>query len=163
MRPESVNHPDMDEIDRMICGILQNNARASSAEVAAEVGLSVSSANERVRRLASQGVVTGWHARLDPDAVGAALCAWVFVDMGFEGEAAACAALAALPEVMELHHVSGPHSYLMKLRLRDARALQAFLQDHVKPLPAVLRTETLISLDAVKETAAVRVDDGAGR
>ena len=51
----------------------------------------------------------------------------------------------------------------MKLRLRDARALQAFLQDHVKPLPAVLRTETLISLDAVKETAAVRVDDGAGR
>ncbi|WP_116131126.1 Lrp/AsnC family transcriptional regulator [Tropicimonas sp. IMCC34043] len=153
----------MDEIDRMICGILQDNARASSAEIAAAVGLSVSSANERVRRLAAQGTVSGWHARLDPEAVDAALCAFVFIDMAFEGEAEACAVLAARPEVMELHHVSGSHSYLMKVRLRDARALQGFLQAHVKPLPAVHRTETLISLDAVKESAAVRIGDGIAR
>ncbi|NDR56543.1 Lrp/AsnC family transcriptional regulator [Aliiruegeria sabulilitoris] len=147
----------MDDIDRKICGLLQGNARASSAELAEAVGLSVSSAHERVRRLVSQGVVIGWQARLEPDAVGAGLCALVFIDMDYEGEPEACAALVARPEVMELHHVSGAHSYLMKIRVRDSRSLQAFLQEVLKPLPAVRRTETLLSLEALKETTAMPI------
>ena len=152
-----VNYPDVDDIDRKICGLLQVNARTSSAELAEAVGLSVSSANERVRRLVAQGVVTGWQARLDPEIVGAGLCALIFIDMDYDGEREACAALVARPEVMDLHHVSGAHSYLMKIRVRNSRALQAFLQDVLKPLPAVQRTETLLSLDALKETLAVPI------
>ena len=94
---------------------------------------------------------------LDPTALGAGLCAFVLVDMAFDGETEATAALAAHPEVQELHHVSGPHSYLMKLRLADMPALQAFLADVVKPLAAVTRTETILALDTVKETAAIAV------
>ncbi|MDV7141948.1 Lrp/AsnC family transcriptional regulator [Tropicimonas sp. TH_r6] len=148
----------MDRIDRKICSLLQVNGRASSAELAEEVGLSVSSANERVRRLVAQGIVTGWQARLDPEAVGAALCALVLIDMEYSGEAEACAALIARPEVMELHHVSGPHSYLMKIRVKDSRNLQAFLQEVLKPLPAIRRTETLVSLEALKESGAIPID-----
>lgn len=148
----------MDGIDRKICGLLQANARASSAEIAEAVGLSVSSANERVRRLAAQGIVTGWHARLDPEAVGAAFCALVFIDMEFDGEAEAAAALVARPEVMELHHVSGAHSYFAKIRVKDSRALQQFLQEVLKPLRAVTRTETLVSLEALKESSAIPVE-----
>ena len=151
----------MDDLDRKICGLLQENGRASSTEIAEAVGLSISSANERVRRLAASGIVAGWQARLDPEAVGAALCAFIFVDMNYDGEEAACAALRACPEVMELHHISGAHSYLMKIRVKDSRALQAFLQEVLKPLPAVRRTETMLSLDALKETTAVRIDGPA--
>lgn len=147
----------MNAIDRKICEILQSQGRASSAEVAEAVGLSVSSANERVRRLVAQGVVASWQAVLDRDAAGAALCAFVLIDMGYEGEAMACAVLLARPEVMELHHISGAHSYLMKVRLADTAALQGFLQTVVKPLPAVERTETLMSLATLKETMAVPV------
>ncbi|SFC05831.1 Lrp/AsnC family transcriptional regulator [Tropicimonas isoalkanivorans] len=152
----------MDDIDRKICGLLQVSGRASSAEVADAVGLSVSSANERVRRLVAQGVITGWQAVLDREAVGAVLCAMVLLDMDYEGEAEACAALVAHPAVMELHHVSGAHSYLMKVRLPDTAALQRFLQDVVKPLPAIRRTETMISLEALKETTAVPVAGAGG-
>ncbi len=145
-------------MDRKICSLLQANGRAASAELAEAIGLSVSSANERVRRLTAQGIVTGWHASLSPEAVGAALCALVLIDMDYAGEAAACAALVARPEVMELHHVSGPHSYLMKIRVKDSRALQAFLQEVLKPLPGIRRTETLLSLEALKESGAMRID-----
>ncbi len=149
----------MDRIDRKICEILQHTGRASSAEIAAEVGVSVSTANERVRRMASGGEIQGWHARLDPDIAGAGLCCFVLVDMAYDGESDACAALIAHDEVMELHHISGAHSYMMKLRVRDTRALQDFLASHVKPLTAVVRTETMISLEALKESPVMRISE----
>lgn len=107
--------------------------------------------------MASSGEIRGWHAHLDPGAAGAELCCFVLVDMSYEGEAEACAALMAHDEVMELHHISGAHSYMMKLRTRDTAALQAFLAAHVKPLPAVVRTETLISLEALKESSVMPI------
>ncbi|WP_127112649.1 Lrp/AsnC family transcriptional regulator [Shimia sediminis] len=148
----------MDIFDRKIANRLQRFGRLSSADLAQEVGVSVSTANERVRRMASGGEIRGWHAHLNPDAVGAGLCCFVLVDMTYDGEADACAALVTHDEVMELHHVAGAHSYMMKLRTRDTASLQAFLAEHVKPLPAVLRTETLISLDALKESPVMPVD-----
>ncbi|MDX1780696.1 MAG: Lrp/AsnC family transcriptional regulator [Thalassovita sp.] len=145
----------LDETDHKICKLLQKNARASSTEIAQAVSLSVSAANERIRRLASSGMIRGWHAVLSPDVFGAGFCAFVLIDVDFEGEAEAIATLSARDEVQELHHISGPHSYLMKLRLADTKALQAFLTNVVKPLPAVSRTETLIALDTAKETPAI--------
>lgn len=147
----------MDQIDRKICGILQDSGRTSSAELAEATGLSLSAANDRVRRLAANGTIAGWQARLDPDAFGLGLCAFVLIDMNYDGEASAVAALTAQPEVQELHHISGPHSYLMKLRVADTKALQAFLAQAVKPLPGIMRTETIITLDSAKETAAIAI------
>lgn len=153
--------PIMDDIDRKICNILQEAGRTSSAELAEAVGLSLSAANDRVRRLVAQGAIAGWQARLDPQSFGLGLCAFMLLDLSFDGEAEAVAELVRHPEVQELHHISGPHSYLMKLRVADTRALQAFLTRVVKPLPAVLRTESIITLDTAKETAAIAV--GADR
>lgn len=147
----------MDDIDRKICELLQADGRASSATLGAAVGISVSTAHERVRRMAANKEIRGWHARLNTAVVGADLCCFVLIDMSYEGEVQACAALIAHDEVMELHHISGAHSYMMKLRVRDTSALQAFLGDHVKPLAAIQRTETIISLEALKESAGVRI------
>lgn len=151
----------MDDIDRKICGILQTNGKTSSAELAEAVGVSLSTANERVRRLANRGVIRGWRAVLDPGRVGAGLCAFVFLDVAYAGEQAAIAALAERPEVQELHHVSGPRSYLMKIRVQDTEALEFFLQEVVKPLPAVQRTETVLAISTRKETSAVHLSGEA--
>lgn len=148
---------DMDEIDRKICAIVQDDAKRSTAAIAEAVDLPLSTAADRLKRLAAARTIRGWHAALDPAALDAGLCAFVFVDMDYAGEAEAVAALAARPQVQELHHISGAHSYLMKLRLADMPALQAFLAEQVKPLAAVTRTETILALDTVKETAAVAV------
>ena len=108
--------------------------------------------------MAASGEIRGWHAHLEPESVGASLCCFVLIDMSYQGEEAACRALLARDEVMELHHVSGGHSYLMKVRTRDTGTLQEFLAAHVKPLAAVQRTESLISLAALKESPVMRIE-----
>ena len=64
-----------------------------------------------------------------------------------------------MPEVQECHHVTGQHSYLLKLRVADTRALQTFLQDKLKPLSGITGSETLVVLDTVKETTVVVLDE----
>ncbi len=147
----------MDNIDAEICRMIQDSGRISNAEIGQALNISVSTASERVRRLTANGTITRWSAVLDPNVLGAAFCGFVFVDTSYDGEAEAVAALTARPEVQELHHISGAHSYLMKLRVADTAAMQAFLQDHVKPLAGVLRTETLIALETCKETSSVAI------
>lgn len=146
----------MDEIDRKIARLLQSDGRASSAEIASAVGVSVSTASERVRRLVSTGAIKEWRGIVDPEKVGAALCVFVFLDLKYDGESEACDALRKHDEVQELHHISGQHSYLMKLRVRNTSALQQFLQEQIKPLKAILKTETFLSLESLKETTVVK-------
>lgn len=150
----------MDHFDRKICALLQTDARRSSTDVADQVGLSISATNDRIRRLQREGIITHWQARLDPQAFQASLCAFVLLDLSYAGEAEAIATLTAHDAVQEIHHISGPHSYLMKLRLADTAALQHFLSEVVKPLPAVTRTESIIAMDTAKETLALAIPTG---
>lgn len=147
----------MDAIDRKICEIVQSDGRASSAAIAEAAGVPTSTANDRLRKLAANGAIKGWHAALDPARVGAGLAGFVLIDMCYEGEAEAVEALCARPEVMELHHISGAHSYLLKLRVQHIDAVQDFLAEVVKPLAAVQHTETILAMKTHKETAAVCV------
>lgn len=149
----------MDIIDRKIARIIQKNGRASSAEIAQAVGVSVSTANERVRRLTSSGIVKDWRAIINPSSVGAKLCAMILVDMTYENEEEDTATLATFPEIQEIHHISGARSYLIKIRVSDTDALQMFLKEKVKPLKSVVRTESFIVLDTVKETTEVIISE----
>jgi Lrp/AsnC family transcriptional regulator, leucine-responsive regulatory protein len=150
----------MDSIDRKLCALTQADAKRSTAQLAEAVGLPLSTAADRLKRLQATGAIAGWHAALSPEALGVPLCAFVLIDMGHAGETEACATLAGRTEVLELHHISGAPSYLMKLRLADMAEMQRFLAEVVKPLAAVLRTETIFALDTVKETAALPVAGG---
>ncbi len=144
----------MDELDRKIACLLQTDNRLSNAEIGSAVGLSVSAANERVRRLNSSGVIRGNYAVLDPDHVDLPLCAFVFIDLApHPDEAGFRAAIAARPEIQEVHQVAGAHCYLIKIRVSDTRALQRLLTDHIKSQSDVLRTETVMVLEAIKESS----------
>ncbi|MDX1400386.1 MAG: Lrp/AsnC family transcriptional regulator [Kiloniellales bacterium] len=145
----------MDDIDRKIAELIQGDGQLSSAEVGKAVGVSTSTANERIRKLTATGVVKAWRAILDPNRVGARLCALIFVDIDYGGEEAFRRAVAQMPEVQEAHHVTGAHSYLLKVRVADTEALQAFLENKIKPLGGITRTESLVVLRTLKETSQV--------
>jgi Lrp/AsnC family leucine-responsive transcriptional regulator len=147
----------LDELDSRIANIIQKNSRVSSAEIGKAVGVSASTANERVRRLNSSGVIDGWRCVLNPQKIGANLCALLLVDMDYQGEAEAVNTLAKYSEVQELHHISGAHSYLLKIRVADTDGLHSFLQNKVKPLIAVTKTESMIVLDTLKETTEILI------
>jgi Lrp/AsnC family leucine-responsive transcriptional regulator len=147
----------MDRIDQKIAGLIQANSQRSNAEIARHVGVSVSTANERLRKLTASGAISAWRGVLDSQRFGAGLCAFVFVDTEYEGEDALRSALTGCPEVQELHHVSGSHSYLVKIRVADTAAMQAFLQHRLKRQPGVRKTESIIVLETVKETTEIAI------
>ena len=148
----------IDDIDRQILTILQDAARTSNAEIARVIGMAPSGVLERIRKLEERGIIQGYTARVNPEAVGLKLLAFVQVrsDSGaWAGEVAS--KIAAMPEVQELHHVAGDDCFLVKVRVRDPAALGALLRDRVNTVAAVRSTRTTIVLETTKETSAVTI------
>ncbi len=153
----------MDEIDRKIIARIQEDGRASYGDIGAAVGLSVSAVNERLKKLQASGAIAGWGARVSAKALGLDVLAFVEVLLERpEHDAPFRAAMLASPAVQECHHVTGAWSYLLKLRVADTGALERFLSDHLKTLPGVARSHTVIALSSVKETAALPVAAATG-
>ncbi|MES2257202.1 MAG: Lrp/AsnC family transcriptional regulator [Pseudomonadota bacterium] len=144
----------MDICDLQILHLIQTDNRRSAADLGHEIGLSVSAVSDRLRRLNASGTIRGNRAVVDPARVGMTVCAFIFVDLEPRAdEALFAAALRGFPEVQEAHHITGPHSWLLKVRVRDTAGLQRLLTEQVKMVPGVLRTETVIALDTAKETS----------
>jgi Lrp/AsnC family leucine-responsive transcriptional regulator len=139
--------------------LLQDDDRASLGELGQQVGLAPSSVKERIKRLVGQGVISGFHAKLAPEAVGLDLLALVFVSwVDPSSEQPFLARVVASSAVLECHHVTGAWNYMLKVRLRNTGELERFLADVIKTLPGVQRTETLIVLSSAKDTHMLRVD-----
>jgi len=148
----------MDGIDRNILVALQHDGAAGLAELAKVAGLSVSATAERVKRLEERGTIRGWRADLDPASVGCPLLAWVFVALRpGASDAQFRQALLPLDQVLECHAVSGAWSYMVKLRVADLPALEAFVATEIRRQAGVERTETLLALATAKETAVLPV------
>ncbi len=147
-----------DEIDEKILTILQQDARASNAEIARQLGMAPSAIFERIRKLEARGVIEGYETRLNPHALSAGLLAFVFVrDEGAYGTLETGAALAAIPEVQEVHNVAGEDCYLVKVRVADTDALSRLLRERFGAIPSIRSTRTTIVLDTLKETAQVNL------
>lgn len=146
----------LDEIDHKLLGLLQEDDRVPVAELGKTLGVAPSTLNDRIRRLIKMGVISGFHAHVDPEKVGLDLLAYVFVGWSDPAtEKRFLTAIAKSPEVLEAHHVTGSWNYLMKVRLRTTRDLEGFFAQVVKEVPGVQRTETLIVLSSPKETTRI--------
>lgn len=144
---------ELDDTDRKLLGLLQDDGLKSMAELSKAIGIAPSTLNDRVKRLGRMGVITGTHAHIDPAALGLNLLAFVFVGWS-DGivEADFLKRIAAAPQVLECHHVTGGWNYLLKVRVEDTRALEAFLGNVLKQIKGLQRTETLIALSSPKQT-----------
>ena len=148
----------MDEIDRNIVVALQQDGSSGLAELAKVAGLSVSATAERVKRLEERGVIRAWRADLDPAAVGCPLLAHVLAAVAPGADDAAFRqAMRREEAVLECHAVTGAWAYLLKLRVADLPALDAFLNEGLRTLPGVQRVETIVALATVKESAILPV------
>ena len=119
----------LDDIDRILMRQLVADGRATLAELAASAGLSVSAVQSRVRRLEARGVVSGYYARINPEAVGQLLSAFVAItplDPSQPDDAPA--RLAHIEEIEACHSVAGEESYVLLVRVGSARVLEELLQ-----------------------------------
>jgi len=145
-----------DDIDRAILRQLQANARISNADVAREIGMAPSAVLERIRKLEARGVIQGYETRLDAEALGCGLLAYIFVRADERpGEARTGELLARVPGVLEVHHIAGEDCYLVKVRAHDTRALGRLLNEEIGALEAVRSTRTTIVLETLFETLSL--------
>ncbi|HKV75683.1 MAG TPA: Lrp/AsnC family transcriptional regulator [Gemmatimonadales bacterium] len=149
-------------MDARIIEILQTNGRISNAEVARQVDMAPSAVLERIRKLESRGVIQGYEVRLAPETLGLGLLAFVFVRADERvGDESAGQRLAAIPEVLEVHHVAGEDCYLVKLRAEGTEALGRILRDSFGAIPQVRTTRTTIVLSSVKESTTLPLPEVA--
>ncbi|MDT8903270.1 Lrp/AsnC family transcriptional regulator [Anaeroselena agilis] len=143
----------LDDNDCKIVDALMANARATWAELGALLGLSAPAAADRVRRLEQRGVIKGYAALLDPDAIGCGFAAFIAVTLEKpEHRAPFLAKVAALPEILECHHAAGDDDYFLKVRCTGPRHLEKLISEELKALPGIVRTRTTVILSTVKET-----------
>jgi Lrp/AsnC family leucine-responsive transcriptional regulator len=152
---------ELDRIDRKILEILQRQGRIPMTELAQQIGLSTSPCTERVRRMEREGVITGYHARIDPQVIGKTLL--VFVEITLSAKSADVfdkvrAELLHVPEVMECHLVSGGFDYLVKARLRAMSDYRRLLGDLLKKLPVPAESNSYVVMEEVKESLYLPLD-----
>ena len=154
---------NLDETDLRILALLQENARVAQTEVARVVGLAPSAVLERIRKLEARGAIRGYVALIDPHVVDQRMLAFVAVRTSTTGDEERILAetLAAIPEVLEVHHVAGDDCLLLKMRARDAEHVGELLRHQVSAVPGVRSTRTTIVLGSVKESPrlAIPIDD----
>lgn len=145
----------LDRIDRMILDILQNEGRIAISELASRVSLSTTPCSERVKRLERDGIIMGYHARLNPKHLDRNLL--VFLEISLSAKSGdvfeqVAKDLMEIPEVQECHLISGDFDYLVKPRLKEMSAYRRLLGDLLKKLPSSASSHSYIVMEEIKES-----------
>lgn len=151
--------PDLDSVDLHILTELQQDGRMTNVELARRVNLSAPPCLRRVRRLEDAGIIRGYHADVDPVALGWEITFFALVGLESQKQAVleAFEALAtAWSEVRECHMIRGGGDFLLRLVARDT-AHENELTSRLTNAPSVLRVQTLQTIRTAKDAAGVPI------
>lgn len=138
----------IDQIDQKILSFLIKNARMSYLEIARECGISGAAIHQRIKKLETNGVITGARLLVKPQALGFGVCAFVGVSLSEANRYNdAIDHLKSIPEVVECHFITGKHTLMLKLYCTDHDHLMHILIHTIQNIPSVVQTETFVSLD----------------
>jgi Lrp/AsnC family transcriptional regulator, leucine-responsive regulatory protein len=126
------NQRPLDDVNRRILTELQADGRIAVAELARRLHLSPPTVSERLARLESAGVIRGYHADVDPVAVGYALSAVIRVRPAPRQLHKVAELVRGMPEVVECHRITGEDCYLIKAHVRDVGHLEELI-DQLAP------------------------------
>lgn len=140
----------MDTTDRILLRQLLANARSTGTALAAATGTSESTVSARVRALQSRGIVRGYHAELDLDALGVTVQAFIavrFITITREDIEQFRAEAPEWHGVIGVYNVSGANDFLLHVAARDSGELRDFVIEHLAEHPAIAHTETTLIFD----------------
>ena len=151
----------LDRIDRRILRDLQDDGRMTNVELARRAGISAPPCLRRVRALEEEGFIRGYHADLNPEALGYTVTIFASVGLASQAEADLVAfetMVAGWPEVRECHMLSGETDFLLKIVARDWDSFQKFLTSRLTPAPNVSHVKTALAFRTRKSLPGVPVD-----
>lgn len=152
----------LDRIDKQILQLLCQDGRMSHAAIAKEVGLSGPAVHDRVRKLERKGIIKGYTAVIDPDAVGKVHVAFALVTtqdgVEFAQDDEVVQQIIAEPDVLEFHRVAGQDCYLIKIRTETNKELEALLR-RIRCIPGIARSRTTVVLSTEHEQPTITIHE----
>jgi DNA-binding Lrp family transcriptional regulator len=144
----------IDNINHQILQELSKNAKITNIELAEYVNLSPSACLRRVQELEKAGVITGYAARLNRSKLNRGFLAYVMVGLSKHTKQAQQnfeIAIAASPQVLECHNITGTFEYLLRVESADLSSYKAFHADRLGTIPEVAHLQTLVVMDSPKD------------
>ena len=144
----------LDGVDRKILGAMQEDASRSLDEIAEKAGVSRTAVWHRIRKLRAAGIIRRHTAVLDPDKLGLEACFFVLIrtsehQKGWQDRF--LETLKGRPEVMEAHRLAGDVDYILKVRVRNAKAYDDFYQALISQV-RIFNITALLSIEEIKST-----------
>lgn len=150
----------MDRIDIALLEAIQTDSRRSMAELGEQVGLSASACHRRVRALEDSGQIAGYAARLDPDAIGLTLQAFVEISLTSQSRESMDRfeqAIDSFPQILECHLMAGQADYLLRVAAPDLKGFDAIHRDCLARLPGVSDIRTSFVIRRIRDWRGFRV------
>lgn len=156
----------LSEMDKKILMLLQENGRLSNVHLSRQINLSPPATHSRVKRLEDQGFIKRYAAILDHSKVGYDIECFINVRMtayASENTEDFRTVVMTMPEVLSCHQVTGEYDYLLKVAVKDQRALEKFIVDRLTPAPSVGRLYTSLVLAEIKDTTSYALIDSSAK
>ncbi len=156
-----VNKIKLDTVDRQILHNLQDYGRMTNVDLAKRAGISAPPCLRRVRVLEDAGIIRGYHADIDPDALGYSVLVFAFVGLTSQAEADLQnfeRLVSSWPEVRECHMLMGETDFLLKIVAHDWDSFQKFLTSYLTPAKNVSHVKTALAIRSAKQLAGVPVE-----
>lgn len=156
----------LDEIDRKILTELQSNGRMTNVDLSRRVGISAPPCLRRVRALEQAGYILGYHAALDPQALGFQVTVFAMVGLHSQAEADLVAFQGMVnewPMVRECHMLNGEIDFILKVVAPDLATFQTFLTENLTSAPNVASVKTSLTIRTSKDEPGIPVDFLTGR
>lgn len=151
----------LDDVDRRILKDLQSDGRMTNVELAKRIGISAPPCLRRVRALEDNNVIRGYHADINPDALGYSVMVFAFVGLNSQAEVDLQefeALVNAWPEVRECHMLVGETDFMLKIVAHDWDHFQQFLTSKLTPAPNVSHVKTALAIRSNKDEPGVPID-----
>ncbi|MGB0933447.1 MAG: Lrp/AsnC family transcriptional regulator [Lishizhenia sp.] len=150
----------MDSTDKRIVTILQENAKLTIKEIAVQLNLTPTPVFERIKKLEKEGIISGYHAKINLSKVGNFLITYCAVTLDKhqkESISNFVDNITAFEEVIECSHIAGQFDYLLKICVKDMEAYQIFMTEKLSTLTSIGKLQTSFVLSEVKENKGVHI------
>ena len=151
----------LDSVDRQILHDLQDNGRITNVDLAKSAGISAPPCLRRVRVLENAGIIKGYQADIDADALGFSVQVFAFVGLTSQAEADLQnfeTLVSTWPQVRECHMLMGETDFLLKIVAHDWDDFQKFLTGHLTPAKNVSHVKTALAIRSSKQLVGIPID-----
>lgn len=149
---------ELDELDKKILRVLQENARITHKELAVRMNLSITPVFERVKKLERKGYIQRYAAVLDPEKLNHGLIVFIHVKLQLHAHQNIMNLMEGvknLDEVMECYHITGESDYLLKILVEDMKAYEQFVVDKLTKIPGIGNLNSSIVMSTIKSKTSI--------